>query len=54
MGEAAQIRIGATVIDGIHIGAGTLVGTKAVVVGTLPDEVVACGVPTTIEKRVSR
>lgn len=48
IGRATQVAIGATVINQIRIGAGSLIGAGAVVVRDIPDAVVAHGVPARI------
>jgi acetyltransferase-like isoleucine patch superfamily enzyme len=45
LGRATAIGIGASVIHEVTIGADTVVGAGAVVVGDLPERVVAYGVP---------
>jgi len=45
VGRATQVGIGAVVVNGVQIGAGSLVGAGGVVVGDVPDGVVAYGVP---------
>ena len=48
IGRAAQVAIGATVINQIQIGAGSLIGAGAVVVDHIPEGVEAYGVPARI------
>jgi acetyltransferase EpsM len=45
IGAGAWIGIGATIVDGVTIGTNTMVGAGAVVVRSLPDDVVAYGCP---------
>lgn len=45
VGEGTHIGTGANIIQGVHIGRNVIVGAGAVVVGNLPDGVVAVGVP---------
>lgn len=51
VGEATWIGIGASVVDGVTIGRGARIGAGAVVVGDLPDGVVAYGVPARVVRR---
>jgi UDP-N-acetylbacillosamine N-acetyltransferase len=48
VGQATQIGIGATVIERVNIGAGSIIGAGAVVVHDIPDHVLAYGVPARI------
>jgi len=50
VGRATQLAIGSSAINGIRIGAGTLIGAGAVVVEDVPDEVLAYGVPARVVK----
>ena len=45
VGDASWIGVGVSVADGITIGSRTIIGAGAVVVGDIPDGVVAYGVP---------
>ena len=51
VGRATQLGIGSSAINGIRIGAGTLIGAGAAVVDDVPDEVLAYGVPARVVKR---
>jgi len=52
VGEAAWIAIGATVIDRVRIGARTMIGAGSVVTKDVPADVVACGVPARVARRL--
>mgnify|MGYP000408262092 CR=1 FL=1 len=52
MGVGVYVGIGATVIDHITIGAGSVIGAGAVVTKDLPDRVLAVGVPAKVVKEV--
>jgi sugar O-acyltransferase (sialic acid O-acetyltransferase NeuD family) len=51
IGELSWIGTGAVIRDGVRVGAGSLVGAGAVVVGDIPDGVVAYGVPARIVRQ---
>jgi len=52
VGRAAWIGIGASVIDKAHIGASSVIGAGAAVVGDIPDGVIAYGVPARVIRRL--
>ena len=53
-GAFSHLGLGAVVLEGISIGSHTIVGAGAVVVGNLPDRVVAIGVPARIHRQLGR
>ncbi len=52
VGRAAWVGIGSSVVDKVRIGAGSMIGAGAVVVGDIPDGVMAYGVPARVIKGV--
>jgi acetyltransferase-like isoleucine patch superfamily enzyme len=50
IGACTAVGLGANVIHGVTIGAHTVVGAGALVLGDLPDRVVAHGVPATVAR----
>lgn len=50
VGEAAWVGIGSSVIEGVSIGAGSMIGAGSVVVGDIPERVLAYGVPARVMK----
>ena len=52
VGRAAWVGIGATVKELVTIGKHSLIGAGAVVLGDIPDGVVACGVPAKVVRKV--
>jgi UDP-N-acetylbacillosamine N-acetyltransferase len=53
IGRGTWIGLGATVIDPCHVGRNSLVGAGAVVTRSIPDEVVAYGVPAEVVRRLN-
>lgn len=51
IGRKAFLGIGCTMIDGIEVGAGAVIGAGAVVIRDVPDQAVAVGVPAKIIKQ---
>ena len=51
VGRAAWIGIGATVVDSVRIGAGSIIGAGTVVVNEIPDGSVAYGVPARVMRK---
>ncbi len=45
VGRGAWVGIGATAIEGVRIGRAAVIGAGGVVVGDIPDRMLACGVP---------
>jgi sugar O-acyltransferase (sialic acid O-acetyltransferase NeuD family) len=52
IGRGTWIGLGATVIDPCHVGKNSLVGAGSVVTRSIPDEVVAYGVPAKVVRRL--
>jgi UDP-N-acetylbacillosamine N-acetyltransferase len=52
VGRASWVGIGASVVDKVRIGAGSIIGAGAVVVGDIPDGVMAYGVPARVIREV--
>jgi acetyltransferase EpsM len=52
VGELSHIGIGVSVIQGIRIGRGVIIGAGAVVIEDIPDHVTAVGVPARVIKRL--
>src|SRR5208283_2137893 len=52
LGAFSHLGLGAVVLQCVHIGSHTIVGAGAVVVKNLPDQVVAFGVPSRVQRRL--
>lgn len=50
VGDDAWLGVGVTVLDGVSIGKGTVIGAGSVVKKDIPDGAVACGVPARVVK----
>lgn len=52
IGQKTWICIGATVVDGIHVGNESLLAAGSVLLGDLPDRVMAAGVPAKVKHQI--
>ena len=52
IGQKTWICIGATVIDGIHVGNESILAAGSVLLGNLPDRVMAAGVPAKVKHQI--